>query len=150
MEDANWAGKKNSDECVLILTEGDSAKALAMAGIEIVGRDRFGVFPLKGKLLNVREANTKQMMENQEIENLFKIIGLQKNFEYENLKSLRYGSIMIMTDQDNDGSHIKGLIINFIHHFCPALVKYPGFLREFITPLIKVTKGQQVKSFFSV
>ena len=98
LEDANWAGKKNSEECVLILTEGDSAKALAMAGMEIVGRDKYGVFPLKGKLLNVREATSKQILENQEIENLFKIIGLQKNYEYENLKSLRYGSVMIMTD----------------------------------------------------
>lgn len=54
LEDANDAGTKRSEECILILTEGDSAKALAMAGISIVGRDRFGVFPLRGKLLNVR------------------------------------------------------------------------------------------------
>jgi len=57
LEDANLAGTKNSDQCTLILTEGDSAKALAMAGIEVVGRDCYGVFPLRGKLLNVREAN---------------------------------------------------------------------------------------------
>lgn len=59
LDDANDAGKKNSELCTLILTEGDSAKALAMAGIDIVGRDRYGVFPLKGKLLNVREASLK-------------------------------------------------------------------------------------------
>jgi DNA topoisomerase II len=59
LEDANNAGTKNSDKCTLILTEGDSAKALAMAGIEVVGRDNYGVFPLRGKLLNVREASTK-------------------------------------------------------------------------------------------
>ncbi len=59
LEDANLAGTKHSKECTLILTEGDSAKALAMAGIEVVGRDFFGVFPLKGKLLNVREATPK-------------------------------------------------------------------------------------------
>ncbi|CAD8156514.1 unnamed protein product [Paramecium pentaurelia] len=150
LDDANDAGKKNSEFCTLILTEGDSAKALAMAGIDIVGRDRYGVFPLKGKLLNVREASVKQIMENEEIQNLIKIIGLQKDREYGDLKSLRYGSVMIMTDQDIDGSHIKGLIINFIHHFWPSLLKYKGFLKEFVTPLIKATKGNQTIPFFTV
>ena len=59
LEDANKAGTKESEHCTLILTEGDSAKALAMAGIEVVGRDFFGCFPLKGKMLNVREASGK-------------------------------------------------------------------------------------------
>ena len=45
---------------------------------------------------------------------------------------------MIMTDQDHDGSHIKGLIMNFFHHFYPSLLKLPGFLLEFITPIVKV------------
>lgn len=67
LEDANDAGTKNAANCTIILTEGDSAKSLALAGIEIVGRDRYGVFPLKGKLLNVREATNKQIMENAEI-----------------------------------------------------------------------------------
>ena len=59
LEDANWAGTKTADQCTLIITEGDSAKSLAMAGLEVVGRDRWGVFPLRGKLLNVRDATTK-------------------------------------------------------------------------------------------
>jgi DNA topoisomerase-2 len=67
LEDANEAGTKNGDKCTIILTEGDSAKSLALAGIEVVGRDRFGVFPLRGKFLNVREASRKQIMENPEI-----------------------------------------------------------------------------------
>ena len=54
------------------------------------------------------------------------------------MKQLRYGHLMIMTDQDHDGSHIKGLIMNFLHHFYPSLLKVPGFLVEFITPIIKV------------
>ena len=45
---------------------------------------------------------------------------------------------MIMTDQDHDGSHIKGLLMNFMHHFYPSLLKVPGFLIEFITPIVKV------------
>jgi len=77
LEDANWAGTKKAEKCLLILTEGDSAKALAMAGIEVRGRNRFGVFPLKGKLLNVRDAPIKQIMKNSEIQNIIKILGLK-------------------------------------------------------------------------
>lgn len=61
MEDANEAGTKNSKRCTLILTEGDSAKTLAVAGLGVIGRDYYGVFPLRGKLLNVRDANHKQV-----------------------------------------------------------------------------------------
>lgn len=58
---------------------------------------------------------------------------------YSDAKSLRYGHLMIMTDQDHDGSHIKGLIMNYFHHFYPSLLKVPGFLVEFITPIIKAS-----------
>jgi DNA topoisomerase-2 len=87
----------------------------------VVGRDKFGVFPLRGKMLNIRDASAKQIMENQEIQNLIKIMGLQVNKKYENAKQLRYGSIMVMADQDTDGSHIKALFINFIQNFWPTL-----------------------------
>jgi len=67
------------------------------------------------------------------------------------VRDLRYGSIMIMTDQDHDGSHIKGLIINFIHHFWPSLLKIDGFLKEFVTPIIKVFKQQAcLHTFFTI
>ena len=130
LEDANDAGTKNSLDCTLILTEGDSAKTLAVAGLGVVGRDKYGVYPLRGKLLNVREAShkqvkksskfvyiqfndflfsLKQIMENKEITDLVKILGLQykKKYTADDLKTLRYGRLMIMTDQDQDGSHIK-------------------------------------------
>uniref|UniRef100_A0A8C4QGD5 DNA topoisomerase 2 n=1 Tax=Eptatretus burgeri TaxID=7764 RepID=A0A8C4QGD5_EPTBU len=152
LDDANDAGGKNSTECTLILTEGDSAKTLAVSGLGVVGRDRYGVFPLRGKMLNVREATHKQIMENKEINNIIKIVGLQYKKDYENsesLKSLRYGKIMIMTDQDQDGSHIKGLIINFIHHNWPSLLHH-YFLEEFITPIVKVSKNKQELSFYSL
>lgn len=83
-----------------------------------------------------------QILENAEINNLIKIVGLQYNKKYtseEDLKSLRYGHIMIMTDQDQDGSHIKGLLINFIHSNWPDLTRLP-FLEEFITPIVKVSE----------
>ncbi|KFK39689.1 hypothetical protein AALP_AA3G276300, partial [Arabis alpina] len=152
LEDANQAGGKDSQKCTLILTEGDSAKALAMAGLSIVGRDYYGVFPLRGKLLNVREASTTQITNNKEIENIKKILGLKQHMKYENVNSLRYGHMMIMTDQDHDGSHIKGLLINFIHSFWPTLLKVPSFLVEFITPIIKATHttSKNVLSFYSM
>ena len=150
LDDANWAGTKNSSKCTLILTEGDSAKSLAMAGIEVVGRDAFGCFPLRGKLLNVRECSTHKILKNQEIQYLMKILGIKIGETYTDVKNLRYGSILIMTDQDVDGSHIKGLIINFIHTFWPSLIKLNGFMRQFITPILKATKGKEVKSFYTI
>uniref|UniRef100_A0ACD5TW45 Uncharacterized protein n=1 Tax=Avena sativa TaxID=4498 RepID=A0ACD5TW45_AVESA len=149
LEDANDAGGKDSDKCTLILTEGDSAKALAMAGTGVVGKNYYGVFPLRGKLLNVREASHKQIMENAEIQNIKKILGLQQEKHYDSTKGLRYGHLMIMTDQDHDGSHIKGLLINFIHSFWPSLLKVPSFLVEFITPIIKATNNKNKKTVLS-
>jgi len=99
LSDANNAGTKHAKDCTLILTEGDSAKALAIAGLGVVGRDNFGVFPLRGKLLNVREAKHDQIMKNEEIQNIKKIMGLQHNKDYSNISALRYGRLMIMTDQ---------------------------------------------------
>jgi hypothetical protein len=99
LADANNAGTRNASQCTLILTEGDSAKALAVAGLGVVGRDNFGVFPLRGKLLNVREAKHDQIMKNEEIQNIKKIMGLQHNKDYSDVGSLRYGQLMIMTDQ---------------------------------------------------
>ncbi|GLB36598.1 putative control of topological states of DNA by transient breakage and subsequent rejoining of DNA strands [Lyophyllum shimeji] len=150
LSDANNAGTKYAKDCTLILTEGDSAKALAVAGLGVVGRDNFGVFPLRGKLLNVREAKHDQIMKNEEIQNIKKIMGLQHNKDYTNTSSLRYGRLMIMTDQDHDGSHIKGLLINFLDHFYPSLLKLPEFLVEFVTPIVRVTKGKEKKDFFTI
>jgi DNA topoisomerase-2 len=99
LADANNAGGKNGSRCTLILTEGDSAKALAVAGLGVVGSDILGVFPLRGKLLNVRDAKHDQIMKNEEIQNIKKIMGLQHNKEYKDVNSLRYGRLMIMTDQ---------------------------------------------------
>jgi DNA topoisomerase-2 len=99
------------------------------------------VFPLRGKLLNVREATHEVIMKNAEITAIRQIMGLQHGKKYEDTKSLRYGHLMIMTDQDHDGSHIKGLIINYFETFFPSLLAIPGFLIEFITPIVRVTKG---------
>lgn len=70
--------------------------------------------------------------------------------QYDSVKQLRYGHLMIMTDQDHDGSHIKGLIMNFFHHFYPSLLKLPGFLVEFITPIIKATRNSKTLAFYTL
>lgn len=156
LEDANKAGTAQGHKCTLILTEGDSALSMAKAGLAVVGRDYYGCFPLRGKLLNVREASADQIAKNAEINNIKKIVGLQhkKQYNSENVKSLRYGHIMIMTDQDHDGSHIKGLLINFLQSSFPGLLEIPGFLTEFITPIVKVTinrgRTKEVIPFYSL
>jgi DNA topoisomerase-2 len=155
LTDANRAGTKDGWKCTLILTEGDSASGLALAGRSVVSPDLIGVFPLRGKLLNVRDASVTQISNNAEIQNIKKFMGLQHKREYIDVKSLRYGRLMIMTDQDHDGSHIKGLLINFFETQFPTLLKIPDFLQVFITPIVKVWKGdpkhpRQLKSFFTM
>mgnify|MGYP000259438187 CR=1 FL=1 len=149
LDDANWAGTKKSDKCILILTEGDSAKSMAISGLSVVGRDIYGAFPLKGKVMNVRDASAEQIMKNAEITNLKKILGLETGKVYKNTKSLRYGKVMIMTDQDHDGSHIKGLVMNVFHHMWPSLLEL-GYITSMITPIVKVTNKKKVISFYTL
>jgi len=154
LEDANWAGGKKSKLCKLILTEGDSAKALAMAGRSIIGSDAYGIFPLKGKLLNVRDASPKQLLENEEIINIKKIIGLQHDKTYTDINDLRYGGIILMCDQDYDGFHIKGLLMNFFHYFWPSLLEFHNYIYALATPIVKATKttakSKDVKVFYNL
>jgi DNA topoisomerase-2 len=145
LEDARYAGSKQAYKCTLIITEGDSAKSFAISGLEVIGRDYYGVFPLKGKLLNVREATANQLLTNEEIKNLKQILGLKQNKVYKDTKELRYGHLLILTDSDADGSHIKGLIMNFIHTFWSSLIKIDGFIQTIATPIIKVCKKGDVK-----
>ena len=70
-----------------------------MVGLVFVDQNHYGVFPLRGKLLNVREASHKMIMENVKIQHIKEILGLQHGKEYDSVKSLRYGHLMIMTDQ---------------------------------------------------
>ena len=142
LDDANFAGTKQSAECTLILTEGDSAKTMAISGLSVIGRDKYGVFPLRGKILNVKDATTQKISDNNEITAIKKIMGLEQNKKYTDLSQLRYGSIMIMTDQDHDGSHIKGLIFNIFQSMWHELYAIPGFLTSMLTPIIKATNNR--------
>ena len=149
LDDANFAGTTKSQDCKLFLTEGLSASNYALNGLSKIGRDYFGVFPLKGKLLNVRDQSPTKINANDEITNLKEIIGLKHGYKYTSLSELRYGGIIILTDQDLDGFHIRGLITNMIHVFWPELIDL-GFICSFSTPIVKVSKGNQIKEFFTI
>jgi DNA topoisomerase-2 len=146
--DALWAGTGRSGECTLILTEGDSAATSAITGLKVVGREAWGVFPLKGKMLNVRDVSADKFSKNEELTAIKKILGLEQGKNYKDLKSLRYGRVMVMADQDLDGSHIKGLLMNLFHAEWPSLLK-SGFVCSLATPLLKATKRGEVRSFYS-
>ncbi len=151
LDDANLAGTKDSAECTIIFTEGDSAKTMATAGLSVIGRDRYGVFPLRGKILNVKDATMQKISDNNEIGAIKKILGLEQNKKYKDISELRYGSIMIMTDQDHDGSHIKGLIFNIFQSMWHELYEIPGFLTSMLTPIIKATNSKkEVIQFYNM
>lgn len=149
--DANYAGTAKSTECILILCEGDSAKSGIMSGLTKEDRNYIGVFPLKGKLLNTKDLPQKKINDNAEITNIKKILGLVTNKEYskQEIKSLRYGKVIFMTDQDLDGSHIKGLCINLFHSQWRDLFKADQFIGFMNTPILKATKGKKELSFYN-
>lgn len=148
LEDAQWAGTARSNECTLILTEGDSAKTFAMWGRSVVGTERYGIFPLRGKVLNIRDATVQQLMNNEEINNIKQILGLKQAKEYENTNELRYGKVMVLTDADVDGAHIKSLLVNMFHYWWPNLLKL-NFIQTLRTPIIKAIRGKTVVEFFT-
>jgi DNA topoisomerase-2 len=151
--DANWAGTEKSAQCTIILCEGDSAKAGIVSGLSSEDRNIIGVYPMKGKILNVRGENTKKISENKEIAEIKKILGLESGRKYKNIedahKNLRYGKVLFMTDQDDDGSHIKGLGINMFECEWGSLLEIPGFIGFMNTPILKARKGNQELVFYN-
>jgi DNA topoisomerase-2 len=150
--DANWAGTEKSAQCTIILCEGDSAKAGIVSGLSSEDRNIIGVYPMKGKILNVRGENTKKISENKEIAEIKKILGLESGRKYKDLqdahKNLRYGKVLFMTDQDDDGSHIKGLGINMFECEWGSLLEIPGFIGFMNTPILKARKGANQELVF--
>lgn len=152
LNDANFAGTKSSSKCTLMLVEGDSAASMAIAGLSIVGRDYYGVFPLKGKPLNVKDAQAAKILQNEEITAIKKIVGLEQGKVYNSLDELRYGRIMLLTDADHDGSHIKGLLINLLQSLWPSLYRLSGFTVTMLTPMMKAMhkRTRETVSFFNM
>ena len=151
--DANHSGGPLSKDCILILCEGLSAMSGIVSGLSSDDRNTIGIYPLKGKLLNVRGEQIKKIAENKEITDIKKILGLENGREYHTIedvhRNLRYGKIMILCDQDVDGSHIKGLCINLMHSEWASLVKIPGFISFMNTPILRARKGQQTVLFYN-
>ena len=147
--DANYAGTAKSKQTMLILCEGDSAKAGIISGLTNDDRNYVGVYPMKGKIFNVRGESFKKINENKEIIEIKKIMGLETGKTYTNVNDLRYGKIVFMTDQDLDGSHIKGLCINFIAYLWPSLLEIPEFIGFMNTPILKATKPNKTLNFYN-
>ncbi len=150
LEDAIWAGTSKSDLCTLILTEGDSAKTFAMWGRSMLekGVEKYGIYSLRGKVMNIRDATNTQLMNNEEINNLKQIIGLKHDKLYSDVSELRYGKILILTDADLDGSHIKCLIVNLFHVWWPNILKL-NYIQTLRTPIVVITKGKNKKEFYT-
>lgn len=150
--DANFAGGAKSNECTIIFCEGDSAKAGIVSGLSKADRNTIGVYPMRGKLFNVRGENTKRITENKEIAEIKQILGIESGKKYtaeSAAEKLRYGKVLFMTDQDLDGSHIKGLGINLFDSEWGTLLDIPGFIGFMNTPILKAKKGAQELSFYN-
>lgn len=153
LDDANWAGTDKSRECMIIFCEGDSAKTGVISGLSSDDRNTIGVYPLKGKVMNVRGELAKKVSENKEITELKKVLGLESGKNYTTIEdvhaNLRYSKVVFMTDQDLDGSHIKGLCINLFQNEWPSLTHIPGFIGFMNTPILKAKKGSQELKFYN-
>lgn len=150
--DANYAGTAKSKDCMLILCEGDSAKAGIISGLSQDDRNYIGVYPMKGKLFNVRGESVTKVGDNKEITEIKQILGLEhgKKYYQEDVTSkLRYSKVVFMTDQDLDGSHIKGLGINLFDSGWNSLIQIPNFIGYINTPILKATKGSQKQQFYN-
>lgn len=138
------ATTKNRSQACLFLTEGDSASRPILSARNSQTQ---GVFPLKGKMLNVRDVKISKIITNEEIHNLCAIIGLQLGKEA-NVADLRFGKICITPDADIDGLHVTGLFLNFINEFWPNLIK-EGLIYRLLTPIVVVSKGKQEIEFLT-
>jgi DNA topoisomerase-2 len=153
LTDANWAGTERSSETMIIFCEGDSAKAGIISGLSSEDRNLIGVYPMKGKIMNVRGELQKKIADNKEIADIKKILGLELSREYNAIedvhKYLRYSKVIFMCDADLDGNHIKGLGINLFQSEWPSLAKIPGFIGFMSTPILKARKGSKEMSFYN-
>ena len=107
---------------------------------------------MKGKILNVRGEPLSKIGDNKEINEIKQILGLELQKVYSQLdvkNKLRYGKILFMTDQDLDGSHIKGLGINLFDSGWPSLIEIPGFISFMNTPILKANKGKESIQFYN-
>jgi len=134
--------KTNREDCTLILTEGDSA---AKTMISARDSNLHGVFPLRGKLVNVRDMSISKIIKKNEIQSVIQILGA--NLKQTDL-DLRYGKILIAADQDLDGFHILGLCLNMFSILLPKLVA-DGRLYSLRTPIMTARCKKELVEFFT-
>ena len=142
--DAKYAGTINSNKCSLIITENDLIKSRIIKNID---NNKFGCYSLKDKLINVKKCLQIRIMKNKEIQNLTKILGISLNQDYTDTINLRYGSIIIITNPDINGIHIKGLIINLFHTLYPNLMKKKDLFVNLFSPQLKSQKKMNLNYF---
>ena len=150
--DANFAGTAKSNQCTLILCEGDSAKAGIVSGLSKEDRNIIGVYPMKGKIFNTRGETLKRISENKEIIEMKQILGLETGKKYTKETAaitLRYSSVLFMTDQDLDGSHIKGLGLNLFQDQWNSLSRLDNFIGFMNTPILKAKKNGRELLFYN-
>ena len=140
--DARQAGGVWSKNCALYITEGKSAARLAS---EMVPKDKCGILPVRGKMKNAGKHSKADFNKNKEVIAIKQALGLKQNTK--SIESLRYGKLVIMTDQDSDGYHIRMLLMSMFAEHWPELIA-KGFIWIFETPIVRAKKGTQTINFY--